>query len=254
MILLIDIGNTNIVIGACEKQEILFHERISTNHTATSLEYIAMFRAAFDLHQIDAARITGGIVSSVVPSVTATVRTAAERYIHHKMLTVEPGMKTGLQIVIDNPAQLGSDLVVDAVAGIQSYPLPLIVIDMGTATTMSVINREKQYIGGVIIPGVVVSHDSLIGRTSQLPKVALEPPKRLVGGNTIDCVKSGLIYGNASMMDGMIDRIQEELGEKCHVVATGGLAKVIIPLCKHEIALDEDLLLKGLMLLYEKNQ
>ena len=143
--------------------------------------------------------------------------------------------------------------MVDAVAGISEYPTPLIIIDMGTATTVSVIDADKQYIGGMIIPGLAVSHDALISRTSQLSKIAFEKPKKVIGSNTVDCIKSGLLYGNAGMLDGLIDRINEELNEKCTVVATGGLSTVIAPLCKTDIIIDEDLLLKGLMKIYEKN-
>ena len=165
-----------------------------------------------------------------------------------------PGVKTGLNIMLDNPGEMGADRVADAVAALAQYPVPLVIIDMGTATTLSVINRNKQYLGGIIMPGVGVSHDSLIARTAQLPKIALEPPKHVIGKNTIDCMKSGLLFGTACSLDGLIDRIQAELGEPCTVVATGGLATVIVPLCKHPMILDDDLLLKGLMILYHRNQ
>ena len=253
MVLAIDIGNTNIVIGCFEGEDILFLERLSTNHTATVLEYAATIKTAFDMYGISPKSITGAIISSVVPSVTSTVKNAIERYLSITALVIGPGIKTGLSIMIDNPSQLGSDLVVDAVAGISEYPVPLIIIDMGTATTVSVINSEKQYIGGMIIPGLAVSHDALIGRTSQLSKIAFEKPKKLIGSNTVDCIKSGLLYGTAGTLDGLIERINDELGEKCTVVATGGLSTVITPLCKNEIIIDEDLLLKGLMKIYEKN-
>ena len=254
MILAIDIGNSNIVIGVCDGKEILFRDRISTNHTATALEYVSIFRTAFILNGIDHKEITGVVMSSVVPDVTGVVKAAAEKYTESKALVVGPGIKTGLSIIIDNPAQLGSDLVVDAVAGINNYPLPLIIIDMGTATTLSVINERGDYMGGMIMPGVAVSYDSLISRTSQLPKIALEPPKRVIGRNTVECMKSGILYGNAGALDGLIDRINEELGTQCTVVATGGLAGVITPLCRSKIILDHDLLLKGLMIIYEKNK
>ena len=154
---------------------------------------------------------------------------------------------------MDNPAQVGSDLIVGAVAGIAEYSLPLVLIDMGTATTICVIDSKKNYIGGMILPGLRVSLDSLTSRTSQLPRISLDPPKRLIGKNTIECMKSGILYGNASCLDGMIDRIEEDLGEPVTVVATGGLAQKIIPLCRHSIIPDDELLLKGLLLIYEKN-
>ncbi|HJB60299.1 type III pantothenate kinase [Hominenteromicrobium sp.] len=253
MVLAIDIGNTNIVLGCCRGEEVLFRERVSTVHTSTVLEYAAILRTAFEMNRIDPADIHGAIISSVVPPVTGTMKAAVQKYLHVAPLVVGPGIKTGLRIQIDNPAQLGSDLVVDAVAGIHNYPLPQIIIDMGTATTVSVIDREGNYRGGMILPGVVVSSDSLISRTAQLQKVAFEVPKNLIGRNTIDCMKSGILYGNAGALDGLIDRINAELDEPCTVIATGGLAGVITPLCRNKILLDDDLLLKGLLLLYNKN-
>lgn len=254
MILVVDIGNSNIVAGCIEGKDILFRERLSTAHRATKLEYSVLFKTAFDMYGIDYKGIDGAIISSVVPSVTNTVKEAIEKLCSIEVMVVGPGVKTGISIVIDNPAQLGSDLVVDAVASVEEYSVPQIVIDMGTATTISVINKNKQYLGGAILPGVAVSHDALIGRTSQLPKVAFEKPKKLIGSNTIDCIKSGILYGNAGAIDGIVERFEQELGEKCTVIATGGLAKVIVPLCKRDIIIDEDLLLKGLKLIYEKNK
>ncbi len=252
MIFAIDVGNTNIVIGCSENSEILFRERVSTNHTATSLEYTAIFKTAFEMHKINPHNITGTVISSVVPTVMNNIKIAAESLTDTKAVIVSPGIKTGLSIKIDNPSQLGSDLVVDAVAGIENYPVPLIIIDMGTATTISVINEKSEYIGGIIYPGVSISHDALINRTSLLKKVALEPPKKIVGTETVECLKSGMIYGNAGAIDGLISRIKEEIGE-CTVVATGGLAGVITPYCKNEIIIDDDLLLKGLSIIYERN-
>ncbi len=253
MILAIDIGNSNIVIGCIDGNDILFTERISTNPLATDLEYASTIRTALVMYDIDKSRIDGAIISSVVPSVTGTLKRAVEKFSGIKAKIVGPGIKTGLSIAIDNPAQLGSDLVVDAVAGINYYPLPLIIIDMGTATTLSVIDEGGSYLGGLIVPGLAVSHDSLISRTSQLPKVAFECPRRLIGKNTVECLKSGLLYGGASQIDGLIDRINEDLGKKCTVVATGGLAGIVIPLCKSKIIIDDALLLKGLNIIYNKN-
>lgn len=253
MILTIDIGNTNIVMGCFHKDQLLFLERFSTEQDSTSLEYATIIREMLDLHEITPAQIRGGIISSVVPSVTNTVREAAEKFTGARMLVVGPGIKTGIKLAVDDPAQQGSDLIVGAVAGVHSYPVPQIIIDMGTATTVSVINRDKAYIGKMILPGVAVSLNALSGKAAQLPYISLEKPKKLIGSNTVDSMKSGILYGNAGAMDGLIDRINEELGEECTVVATGGLAGVITPLCRHEIILDEDLLLKGLLILYYKN-
>ena len=253
MILTIDIGNTNIVIGCFLDNWLLFHERFGTNQKATSLEYASIFRETFELHNIQIAHITGGIISSVVPSVTNTVKDAVEKYTGTKILVVGPGLRSGIKLSVDNPAHLGSDLVVGAVAGIHDYPVPQILIDMGTATTVSGIDRNKAFIGKMILPGVAVSLDALINRTAQLPEISLDPPKKLIGSNTVDSIKSGVLYGNAGAIDGLIDRIEDELGEACTIVATGGLSGVIAPLCRHKMYLEENLLLKGLLLIYQKN-
>ena len=255
MLLAIDVGNTNIVLGCFdENNQILFRERLSTNQSATALEYVSGIRMALEMHEIDKNLIDDAIISSVVPSVTATLKEAVMKYTGRKPMIVGAGIKTGLNIVIDNPAQLGSDLVVDAVAGLDEYPVPQIIIDMGTATTLSVINSKKQYIGGVIMTGMAVSMNALVDKTSQLPKISFEAPKKVIGSNTVDCMKSGIMYATASSLDGMISRIEEELGEPCTVIATGGLAGIVIPLCKKKIILDDDLLLKGLSLIYQKNK
>ena len=179
---------------------------------------------------------------------------AVEKYTSVKVLVVGPGVKTGLKITIDNPAQLGSDLVVAAVASISKYPLPQIIIDLGTATTFSVVDKKQNFLGGIIMTGMAVSLDALANRTSQLPKIAFETPKRVIGTNTVDSMKSGIMYGTAGAIDGMIDRIEKELGEKCTVVATGGLSGSVAKLCEHNVTLDEDLLLTGLKLIYNKNK
>ena len=253
MILAIDIGNSNIVVGCIDKNTTYFVERLSTDSGKTDLEYAIGLKTILELYNISSTSIDGGIISSVVPPISNTIKRAVEKVIGKEPLLIGPGVKTGLNITIDNPAQLGSDLVVDAVAALHQYPVPLIVIDMGTATTMSVINKDKKYIGGVIIPGLRVATDSLISRTSQLPKISLETPQHAIGRNTIDCMKSGAIFGNAALIDGMIDRIERELGMQATVIATGGLARFIIPHCSHKITYDDDLLLKGLQIIYNKN-
>lgn len=254
MILAIDVGNTNIVIGCCENGRIAFSERISTSRENTALEYAISFKTILELYSIKQDEIDGAIISSVVPSVTTTIKLAIKKITGIDAKVVGPGTKTGLNIVIDNPAQLGSDLVVDAVAGISEYPLPLIIFDMGTATTAAVIDSNGCYLGGMIIPGVNISLNALTAGTSQLPKINLEPPKKVIGSNTIDCMKSGIIFGQASMIDGVIERLEDELGKKCTVIATGGLSGSIIPYCKRTVIHDKDLLLKGLIRIYEKNK
>lgn len=253
MVLAIDIGNTNIVLGCFAAEKILFIERISTNHIATDLEYAATIKMALHIHGYDASMLEGAIISSVVPSLTNTMKQAIVKYSGVEAMQVSPGMKTGLSIQIDNPAQLGSDLVVDAVAGINHYPVPQIIIDMGTATTVSVIDKHKNYIGSMIMAGLATSADALTSRTAQLPKIAFETPHNLIGKNTVDSMRNGIMYANACALDGIVGRIEEELGEKCAVIATGGLAGAIIPLCRKKIILDDELLLKGLMIIYHKN-
>lgn len=255
MILAIDIGNTNIVVGCFDKDRILFVERVSTESTKTELEYAVSLKNVLEIYGIHPAQVEGGIISSVVPPLTNVLKASAEKIISGNVLVVGPGVKTGLNILMDNPASVGSDMIVDAVAAIEEYPTPLVFIDMGTATTISVIDEEKRYRGGMILPGIRVSMDSLTSKTAQLPHISMEPPKRLIGRNTMDCMKSGMIYGNASCIDGMIRRIKKELKrEDITVIATGGLSKVILPYCEETIIFDNELLLKGLRLIYEKNQ
>ncbi|MDO5362077.1 MAG: type III pantothenate kinase [Eubacteriales bacterium] len=254
MILALDIGNTNIVVGCIDREKTYFIERLSTVRTKTELEYAVDIKTVLDIYHIKKSDIEGCIISSVVPQMTNIARLAAEKILKKEVMVLGPGVKTGLNIMMDNPGQLGADLVADAVAGLAEYPVPFIVIDMGTATTVSVVNEKKQYIGGMILPGVRISLDALTSRASQLSGISLEAPKRIIGKNTIDCMKSGLLYSNAAALDGIVERIEEELGQKTTVIATGGLAKKIIPHCKREIILDEDLLLKGLLVIYEKNK
>ena len=251
MILAIDIGNTNIVVGCIDREKTYFIERLSTVRTKTELEYAVDLKTVVDIYHIKRTDIEGCIISSVVPQITNAVKLAAEKVLHKVR---GPGVKTGLNIMMDNPGQLGADLVANAVAGIHEYPLPLAIIDMGTASTVSVVDEKKHYVGGMIFPGMGVSLDALTAHASQLSGISIEAPKRIIGKNTIECMKSGVIYSNAAALDGIVDRIEEELGQKITVVATGGLARKIVPHCRREILLDEDLLLKGLLIIYEKNR
>ena len=253
MILAIDMGNTNIVIGGIDEQKTYFEERITTVHSRTSTEYALLIKDILELHSIDKSQIEGGIVSSVVPPLNAPIQSAIKKIFGRRPLMVGAGMKTGLNIIMDNPKTVGSDQIVDAIAALQEYPCPIIVIDMGTATTMSVIDKSGNYTGGVILPGLKVSLDSLSSKAAQLPYISLDIPGRVIGKKTIDCMRSGILYGNAAQMDGIIDRMEEELGETASVVATGGLSRFVTPLCRHKIRYDQALLLKGLLVLYRKN-
>lgn len=254
MILAIDIGNTNIVVGCIDDQKTYFIERLSTVRTKTELEYAVDLKTVLDIYHIKGSDIEGCIISSVVPQITNTAKLAAEKILKKEVMVLGPGVKTGLNILMDHPAQLGADLVADAVAGLNEYPVPFIVIDMGTATTVSVVNSKKQYIGGMILPGVRVSLDALTAHASQLSGISIDAPKHVIGKNTVECMKSGVLYSSAAALDGIIDRVEEELGEKTTVIATGGLAKKIVSHCKKDIILDEDLLLMGLLVIYEKNK
>ena len=254
MILAIDIGNTNIVIGCCADGQVIFRERVSTNPTATVLEYAAMLKMAFDMNRADITAVDGAILSSVVPAVTLTMRDAVHKYLHLTPLVVGPGMKTGLNIALDNPATMGSDLVVGAAAALAIHDPPLIIIDMGTATTMTVIDREARVLGGAIIPGVGISLEALANGTSQLPHISLDAPKKCISTDTVEAMRSGSVYGTAAMLDGMIERMEAELGEPAAVIATGGLGGCIIPYCRREITYDKNLLLNGLWALYQKNK
>lgn len=254
MLLAIDIGNTNIVIGGIKDDQIVFEARIATDRSKTSDQYAVDIKDILSLFDVKAEDIQDCIISSVVPPVFNSVRTGILKVTRTSPMVVGPGLKTGLKIHMDNPAQVGSDRIVIAVAALAEYKPPLILMDLGTATTLEVVGEDNSYLGGCIIPGVRISLDALTSRTAQLPGIRLEQPKRVIGKNTVDCMRSGIMYGTAAMIDGMLDRIEGELGTSATVVATGGIAQFIIPLCHREIKLEKDLMLKGLNLIYQKNK
>ncbi len=255
MILAIDAGNTNIVLGCLDGESARFTARFRTDRAKTEDEYALYFRSLFDLHQVDRSAMDGAILSCVVSELTDVLCKAVETVIKKRPLVVGAGLKTGLNIKIDNPAQLGADLVADAVAALAKYPSPLVIFDMGTANTMSVIDGKGRFLGGAIMAGPRLAVDSLSTRTSQLPHIELEAPPKVIGSNTIQCMQSGAIYGHAAMIDGLIDRVQIELGEPLAcVIATGGLSRQIIPFCRNKIILEENLMLQGLRIIYEKNK
>lgn len=255
MIAAVDIGNTNVVIGCIENGEILFTSRFRTNIEQTDCEYAALLLDMFSLHGIGPAAIEGSIISSVVPPLRAVMQSAMERLIGKPALMVGAGLKTGLNILTDNPARVGSDLIVGAVAALEKYPRPIIIFDFGTATTLAVLDREGCYIGYMIMPGLRGSLDALCSNTTQLPHISLDPPSSLLGKNTVDAMRSGTLLGCAAMVDGLIDRIESEtLGCPATAVATGGLSAVILPHCRRKIIFDDELLLHGLWTLYQKNR
>ena len=254
MILTIDIGNSNIVLGGIEGNDIVFEARLRTEATKTSDQYCVDLKILLDVYNISPRQIEGSIISSVVPQVLNSFQTAVKKLTGKTSLVVGPGIKTGLDIRLENPGQTGADLVVADVAALREHKPPLIVIDMGTATTMSVLDENGAHIGGCIIPGVRISLDALTDRTALLPGLQLDQPKRAIGRNTVDAMRSGIMMGTACMLDGMVEKMEQELGMKTTVIATGGIAKFIVPLCKTPMIYDKDLLIKGLAALYRDNR
>lgn len=254
MLLAIDIGNSNIVIGGIEQDEIKFEARIATDRIKTSDQYGVEIKNILDLFRVPVEGVEDCIISSVVPPVFNAVCTGVIKLTGLNPMVVEPGIKTGLNIQMENPASVGSDLIVAAVAALQEYSPPMLLVDMGTATTITVVDQGNTYVGGAIIPGVRVSAEALSSRAAQLPGIQLDRPRRVIGKNTVECMRSGVMYGTAAMLDGMIERIEAELGKPATVVATGGIAQFIAPLCKRKMRLEKDLLLKGLNIIYKKNK
>ena len=254
MLLVIDIGNSNIVMGTYIGKKLQHHWRISTDRQKTSDEYGLLLEGIFRHHNFGMSDIDAVIISSVVPPLVIPMEKMCERYFHLKPLVVGPGIKTGIKLKYENPREIGADRIVNVVGAYEQYGGPLIVIDMGTATTMVVLDKTGAFIGGCISPGVRISMDALTERTALLPGLQLDQPKRAIGRNTIECMRSGLMMGSAAMLDGMIDRMERELGYPTTVVATGGIARFVVPMCEHEIFYDKDLILKGLAALYRENK
>lgn len=253
MTLCIDIGNSNIVLGGFDGDKLCFVARIATDTSKTEDEYASIILDVLSLRKVDKAAIDGCIISSVVPPLNSVIKRAVKFVYGVDSLLVGPGIKTGIGIRCDNPASVGSDIICACVACHNIYSGPCLVIDMGTATKMAVMDEGGTFIGVSIIPGVIMGLKALSSGTAQLPQISLEAPSSLIGKNTADSMKSGVVYGNASLIDGMIDRFCEETGKDLRVIATGGLAEVITKFCKHSIILDEHMVLKGLNILYKKN-
>lgn len=254
MILTIDIGNTNIVLGGFDDEKLRFISRISTNAKKTDAEYATKLKSILSLYGVDESEVSGAAISSVVPILTQTMANAIKIVFNVKAVIVGPGIKTGINLLADNPAQVGADLICACVATAKLYTPPVLIIDMGTATKFMLVDESKSFTGVSIMPGVEISLKALTGGAAQLPQISLVPPKKLLGTNTIDCMRSGIIYGNAAMLDGMIDRIGDEVKSELTIVATGGLSRSIIPYCRHDVILDDDLILKGLLIIYNKNK
>jgi len=236
-----------------EEEQFVFECRINTDRVKTSDTYCIDLKTLFEIYGIALETISGVIISSVVPQVLNSVRTAIRKLLNTEPMVVGPGLKTGLNIRMENPSQMGGGLVAADVAALREHQPPLIIIDMGTATTISVLDETGAHLGGCLCPGVKISLDALTQQTSLLPGIQLERPEKALGRSTADAMRSGIMYGTAAMLDGMIERFQEELGRTCTVIATGGLAKHIVPLCRHPIIYDHHLVAKGLAALYRDN-
>lgn len=252
MLLAIDVGNTNIVMGVFDNDKLITSGRLSTDIYQTDEEYAMKINSFLVLHRI--TNIDSAILSSVVPALVRTLKNAVKLITKKDCLVVGPGVKTGLSLKIDNPSQLGSDLVVGAVAAKQKYPLPIILFDLGTATTATIINKNGEFIGGMIMAGVKTSMNALTANTAQLPQIDISAPSKLIGTNTIDCMKCGAVIATASMLDGLVERFEEILNEKASCVITGGLAGPIVKYCRHNMIVDENLLLDGLNIIHNKNK
>lgn len=252
MLLAVDVGNTNTVLGVIDGDELLYSGRIATKIDETEDDCAVRIYSFMQINSIE--KIDGAIISSVVPALNRTLLKAIKRVAKVDALVVGPGIKTGLNIRIDNPAELGADLVVGAVASIAKYPCPQIIFDLGTATTASVIDKNKTYIGGAILCGVKTAINAINVGSALLPQVDVVAPSKAICSNTIDCMRSGAVFGNAAIIDGLVSRFEEELGEKATVIVTGGLGKTISNECKTDVIYDENLLIDGLKIIYNKNK
>lgn len=249
MLLTIDVGNTNIVFGLLEEGTMLSQRRRETHDGASRADYEA------DMIAVLAGRIPeGAILSSVAPEVNEALAAAAEKITGKKCLVVSSDMALDMPLRVEKPATVGADIIAGCVGAKEHYPLPLAVADLGTANTVMVVDRAGAYVGGIIAPGLKMQLKSLGAGTSLLPNLEVSAPEKVIGANTVDCLESGVVYGTAAMLDGIVERMEEELGEKLTVVACGGLSGLVAPLCRHEVVYDPDLLLKGLAAIYEKNQ
>lgn len=261
MLLVLDVGNTNTVLGVFSKsatatgyEHLLANWRVSTNQNHTVDEYGVLFRNLFSMDSIEVAQIQGIVISSVVPPLDSTLRQVSERYFHTKPLFIEPGVKTGMPVLYDNPAEVGADRIVNSVAAFEKYGGPCISVDFGTATTFDCVSAKGEYIGGVICPGIGISAEALFGRTARLQRVDIRKPARIIGTNTVTSLQSGLYYGYLGLVDGILSLLLPEMGENCRVVATGGLSALFGSGSKYIKTVDDLLTLDGLRIIWERNQ
>lgn len=255
MILAIDCGNTHVTFGCAEDGRVGKVCRIPTDRMETDMGYAVKIKQILELNEIDCQGFEGAIISCVVPPLTDVLVRAVRMVTKKEALVVGAGVKTGLHISINDPGTLASDLVAAAVAAKEEYPLPVVIVDMGTATTLTVVDEGGKYIGGAILPGVGISLDALAEETALLPRIEILPPRNVIATNTVDSMKAGIVYGTAGAIDGLLDRFADALGkEPASIVATGGMSVLVCPYCRHNVTLDETLLLKGLYFIWQKNQ
>lgn len=255
MLLAMDVGNTNITLGAFDGDKLCFVSRLATERYRTCDQYAVELKQIFSLYGMDAAEPTDCIIGSVVPELTSALCGAVEKVSGVNPLVLSPGVRTGLNIKTDNPAEVGADLVAGAVAAVAQYEMPCLVLDLGTATKISVLDRTGAFCGCTIAAGVSISLDALASRTSQLPRISFKAPSHVIGKNTVDSMQSGTVFGVASMLDGMCDKIEAELGEPVQtVIATGGLSGDIAENCSRDVCRNPDLILEGLRIIYLKNR